>query len=103
MDKIFNALAAPSRRKILDIVKNHAGINVNELTEHFEFSRYAVMKHLKILEEAELILSRRSSRYKTLYINAVPIQTIYDRWISKYSALWTKNLAELKYQLEEEN
>jgi len=102
LDNIFNSLAAPSRRKILDIVKNNPGIYVNKLTEHFEFSRYAVMKHLKILEEAELILSKRSSRYKTLYINAVPIQTIYDRWISKYSALWTKNLSELKYNLEEE-
>jgi len=103
LDKIFYSLAAPSRRKILDIVKNNPGIHINKLTEHFEFSRYAVMKHLKILEDAELILSKRSSRYKTLYINAVPIQTIYDRWISKYSALWTKNLSELKYQLEEEN
>ena len=103
MDKIFNSLAAPSRRNILDIVKNNPGIHVNKLTEHFDFSRYAVMKHLKILEEAELILSKRSSRYKTLYINAIPIQTIYDRWISKYSALWTKNLSALKYQLEEEN
>lgn len=103
LDLIFNSLAAPSRRKILDIVKNNPGIHVNKLTEHFDFSRYAVMKHLKILEEAELILSKRSSRYKTLYINAVPIQIIYDRWISKYSALWTKNLLELKYQLEEEN
>jgi len=103
VDKIFNSLAAPSRRKILDIVKNNPGIHVNKLTEYFEFSRYAVMKHLKILEEAELILSKRSSRYKVLFINAIPIQTIYDRWISKYSALWTKNLSALKYQLEEEN
>ena len=103
MDKIFSALAAPSRRKILDIVKNNPGIYVNKLTEHFDFSRYAVMKHLKILEEVELIVSKRSSRYKVLYINAVPIQTIYDRWISKYSARWTKNLSALKYQLEEEN
>lgn len=87
----------------MDIVKNNPGIHINKLTEHFDFSRYAVMKHLKILEEAELILSKRSSRYKTLYINAIPIQTIYDRWISKYSALWTTNLSELKYQLEEEN
>ena len=87
----------------MDIVKNNPGIYVNKLTEHFDFSRYAVMKHLKILEEAELIVSKRSSRYKVLYINAIPIQTIYDRWISKYSALWTKSLSSLKYRLEEEN
>ena len=103
MDRVFNALAAPSRRKILDIVKNNPGINVNQLTEHFDFSRYAVMKHLKILKEAELIVAKRSTRYKVLYINAMPIQTIYDRWISKYSALWAENLSQLKYQLEKEN
>ena len=103
MDKVFNALAASSRRKILDIVKNNPGINVNKLTEYFEFSRYAVMKHLRILEDAELIVSKRSSRIKALYVNAIPIQTIYDRWISQFSALWATKLSHLKYQLEKEN
>lgn len=102
MDKTFKALSDKSRRQILDLVKNKPGINVNELTEFFEFSRFAVMKHLKILEEAELIVARKSGKNKLLYINAMPIQFIYDRWISKFSRFWSSGLSQLKYQLESE-
>ena len=102
MDKIFKILADKSRRQILDLVKNKPGINVNELTECFEFSRFAVMKHLKLMEEAELIISRKSGKNKLLYINAMPIQYIYDRWISKFSQAWASELSELKYSLEME-
>jgi uncharacterized protein YndB with AHSA1/START domain/predicted transcriptional regulator len=100
MDKIFKALSDPSRREILDIVKNRPGITVNEITEHFNFTRFAVMKHLKILEETELIVPQKSGKFKKLYINVMPIQTIYDRWISKYSAIWAQNLSSLKLKLE---
>ena len=93
MDKIFKALSDPSRREILDIVKNRQGITVNEITEHFDFTRFAVMKHLKILEEAGLIVPRKEGKYKKLFINVMPIQTIYDRWISNYSELWAKKLS----------
>lgn len=103
MDKIFKALSDKNRRQILDLVKNKPGINVNELTEYFEFSRFAVMKHLKIMEDAELIISQKSGKNKLLYINAMPIQYIYDRWISKFSQVWASSLSELKYSLEEEN
>jgi uncharacterized protein YndB with AHSA1/START domain/DNA-binding transcriptional ArsR family regulator len=104
MEKIFRALADPNRLKILDIVKDNPGINVNEITKKFYFSRYAVMKHLKILENVELIVPKRSGKYKELYINVMPIQLIYDRWISKYSAIWAKKLTSLKHSLEmEEN
>ncbi|NIV11000.1 MAG: helix-turn-helix domain-containing protein, partial [Aliifodinibius sp.] len=103
MDKIFRALSDPSRRKILDIVKNNPGINVNDITEFFDFSRYAVMKHLKILEDTELIISQRSGKFKKLYINVMPIQLIYDRWISQYSEMWAKNLSSLKHSLEQED
>ena len=101
-DKTFKALADPSRRLILDIVKNKLGININEVSDNFEFSRFAVMKHIKILEEAELIVHKREGKFKKLYINVMPIQAIYDRWISKYSGLWAKGLTSLKYQLEKE-
>ncbi len=102
MEKIFKALADSSRREILDIVKNKPGITINEITEHFEFSRFAVMKHIKILEDADLIVPQKEGKFKKLYLNAVPIQMISDRWISQFSKLWAKNLTSLKYKLEEE-
>jgi len=101
MDRIFKALSDPSRREILDIVKNKTGITINEITEHFDFSRFAVMKHLKILEEVELIVPRRKGKFKKLYMNVMPIQLIYDRWISKYSAIWAQSLSSLKLKLEQ--
>lgn len=100
MNKIFKALSDPNRREILDIIKNSPGITVNEIAEHFDFTRFAVMKHLKILEEAELVVPRKSGKFKKLYINVMPIQTVYDRWISKYSAMWAQSLSSFKYKLE---
>ncbi len=100
MEKTFKALSDNSRREMLDIIKNKPGITVIELTGYFSFSRYGVMKHLKMLEEAELFTYVREGKYKKMYINVMPIQTIYDRWISKYSALWANNLSQLKYKLE---
>jgi len=102
MDLIFKAFADKSRRQILDLVKNKPGININELTEYFEFTRFAVMKHIKILEDANLIVSEKSGKNKLLYLNAMPIQYIYDRWISQFSKYWASNLSELKYSLENE-
>jgi uncharacterized protein YndB with AHSA1/START domain/DNA-binding transcriptional ArsR family regulator len=102
LDPLFRALADPSRRQVLDILKTRPGTTVGELTEQFDFSRFAVMKHLRILEETALVVHRREGRTKRLYLNAIPIQTIYDRWISRYSALWARQLTTLKYQLEAE-
>jgi uncharacterized protein YndB with AHSA1/START domain len=102
LDPLFRALADPSRRRVLDLLKARPGTTVGELTGQFEFSRFAVMKHLRILEETGLVVSRRDGRVKRLYLNAVPIQTIYDRWISRYSALWATQLTSLKYHLEAE-
>ena len=99
---MFKALADPSRRRILDIAKARPGITVSELADMFEFSRYAVMKHLRVLENAGLIVPRRVGRKKELHLNAIPIQTIYDRWTSQYSALWASSLTALKYRLEKE-
>lgn len=99
---IFRALADPSRRRILDLLKAHPGSSVGELATHFGFSRFAVMKHLRVLEEVGLVAPRREGKTKRLYLNVVPIQTIYDRWISQYSALWASQLTSLKYELERE-
>jgi DNA-binding transcriptional ArsR family regulator len=101
-DEVFKALSDPNRRRILDLVKARPGITVSELAESFDFTRYAVMKHLRVLENAELIVPRRSGRSKELFLNAIPIQTIYDRWISQFSAMWASSLTALKYRLEKE-
>jgi len=77
-------------------------MTVSDLTSHFPFTRYAVLKHLRVLEDAGLIVRRRNGKTKELYINAIPIQAVYDRWISHYSALWASRLTALKYELEKE-
>jgi uncharacterized protein YndB with AHSA1/START domain/DNA-binding transcriptional ArsR family regulator len=102
-DAVFRALADPSRRRMLDLLKARPGLTVGELAEGFSFSRFAVMKHLKILERVGLLVPRREGKTKRLYLNPVPIQTIYDRWLSKYSALWASQLTSLKYELEGED
>ena len=100
MDNVFKALAHAGRRRILDIVKDRPGASVNEVCEYFDISRIAVMKHLKILEEADLIISEKEGRTRRLYHNAVPIQMIYDRWTTEYSALWAERLSSIKYKVE---
>ena len=102
MDAVFRALAHPDRRRMLDMLKHRPGMNVNELTDEFDFTRYAVMKHLKVLEEANLVVSRREGTARLLYLNAIPIQMIHDRWISEFSSLWAPALTGLKYNLENE-
>lgn len=97
---VFKALAEESRRRILDIVKASEGISVGEVADHFEFSRFAVMKHLRILEEANLLKIHKEGRFRKIYLNAVPIQMIYDRWLSRYSRHWAEGLTRLKYNME---
>ena len=100
MDAVFRALGHPARRRILDIVKDRPGSSVQEVCEHFDTSRIAVMKHLRILAEADLLHSEKKGRTRRLYHNTVPIQMIYDRWTSEYSALWAKRMTEIKYRVE---
>lgn len=103
MDAIFEALASPVRRQVLDIVNGQPGCSVHDVCGFFEISRIAVMKHLKILESAGLIVSRKEGRTRQLYFNAVPIQIIHDRWTSEYSALWAGGLTRIKYRLESQS
>jgi DNA-binding transcriptional ArsR family regulator len=100
MNHLFEALAHPVRRKVLDVVKDRPGCSVNDVCDFFEISRIAVMKHLRVLERAELIVSRKQGRTRQLYFNAVPIQMIHDRWTTKYSALWAGGLTRIKYRIE---
>lgn len=99
-DLVFVALASRTRRQILDIVKNAPGCNVSAVCAHFAISRIAVMKHLTVLEDAQLIVSRKEGRQRLLFHNAVPIQQIYDRWTTAYSALWAGHMTALKYRVE---
>lgn len=101
MDIIFHALSDPKRRKMLDLLRETPGLTVSELDEHFDCSRFATMQHLGVLAKAELITSKKQGKYKHHYLNPVPLQYIYDRWLSEYSALWAQGLTRLKYTLEE--
>jgi predicted transcriptional regulator len=100
MDSVFLALACSTRRKILDIVKDKPGCGVKHVARFFAMSRIAVMKHLKILVRAGLLLSEKEGRNRKLYFNCIPIQMIYDRWTSEYSALWASRLTKVKYRVE---
>jgi len=100
MDSVFHALASAIRREILDIVKAEPGCSVVRVCRHFDVSRIAVMKHLKVLEEAGLVLSEKEGRVRHLYFNAAPIQMIYERWTTAYSAEWAGRLTEFKRAVE---
>ena len=100
MDAVFGALASEPRRRILDVLMKEPGCNVNRVCEFFDIGRVAVMKHLDVLEGANLVLSERSGRERLLYFNPVPIHMIYDRWTTEFSAYWAGRLARLKYRIE---
>ena len=96
MDAVFHALSNESRRRMLDIVKGEPGIGVGALASEFDVSRIAVMKHLAVLEGANLIVSEKDGRVRKLYINAVPIHMIHERWTNDYSAYWAGQLTRIK-------
>jgi DNA-binding transcriptional ArsR family regulator/uncharacterized protein YndB with AHSA1/START domain len=101
MDEVFRALHDPHRRLLLDRLFDHDGQTLLELSAIFpEMTRYGVMSHLRVLEEAGLIVTKKVGRHKHHYLNPVPIRLINDRWISKYTAPWIGALVDLKSQLE---
>src|SRR5579859_6686289 len=99
MDLVFKALADPHRRALLDALFKKDGEPLSALERGMPMTRFGVMKHLKLLEEAGLVLTRRRGRQKLHYLNAVPIRLIHDRWVSKYAAAWAGALRELKTSL----
>lgn len=101
MDDVFRALADPTRRLLLDALFQEDGQTLSALEERLPMTRFGVMKHLKVLEEAGLVVPRRRGREKLHFLNAVPIRLIHDRWVSKYAEPWTAALSELKDKLEE--
>ena len=100
LDRVFLALASRTRREILDIVAAHPGAAVGEVAAHFEMSRIAVQKHLAVLELAELLTSERQGRERRLWLNAVPLQLVHERWSEQYRSFWANRLTKLKYAAE---
>ena len=103
MDRVFKALADPSRRRLLDQLAGSNGQTLGQLCEQMEMTRQAVTKHLKVLEEAGLVVPFWQGREKLHYLNPAPIQEISERWIDKYQRGRVRILAELKAKLENES
>ena len=97
---MFKALADPTRRALLDELFRRDGQTLNALEEHFEMTRFGVMKHLKQLEDAGLVVTRRQGREKLHFLNPIPIRLVHDRWVSKYAEPWAAALTGLKHRLE---
>jgi uncharacterized protein YndB with AHSA1/START domain/DNA-binding transcriptional ArsR family regulator len=100
MDLVFRALADPTRRSLLDELLHNDGQTLSALEERFPMTRFGVMKHLKLLEEAGLVVTKRRGREKLHFLNPVPIRLVHDRWVSKYAEPWASSLSELKQRLE---
>ena len=101
MDKVFKALADPTRRDLLDQLFEQDGQSLSALQSRVDMTRFGVMKHLGVLEEAGLVTTRRRGREKLHYLNTVPIRLVHDRWVSKYAEPWAAALSQLKTDLED--
>src|SRR3954462_13840520 len=101
MDEVFKALADPSRRDLLDALYEEDSQTLSALQRRLpQMTRFGVMKHLRVLEEAGLLTTKRRGREKLHFLNAVPIRLIHDRWVSKYAEPWAATLSELKTRME---
>jgi uncharacterized protein YndB with AHSA1/START domain/DNA-binding transcriptional ArsR family regulator len=102
MDDVFKALADPTRRGVLDELYQRDGQTLSELEGRLPMTRFGVMKHLRVLEEAGLVVTQRRGREKLHFLNTVPIRLIHDRWVSKFAEPWAASLSGLKQRLEEQ-
>ncbi|HET8815089.1 MAG TPA: metalloregulator ArsR/SmtB family transcription factor [Solirubrobacterales bacterium] len=100
MDEVFKALADPTRRELLDRLFRRDGQSLSALEEGVPMSRFGVMKHLRVLEEAGLVTTQKRGREKLHFLNPVPIRLIHDRWVGKYAEPWASALSELKQEME---
>ncbi len=100
VDRVFRALADPTRRGLLDELFRQDGQSLSALEGRFDITRFGVMKHLRQLEEAGLVTTSRRGREKLHFLNPVPIRLIHDRWVSKYAEPWAAALSQLKHRLE---
>ncbi len=101
VEEVFRALADPTRRALLDELFERDGQTLSALTAHHDMTRIGVAKHLRLLEESGLVVSRRRGREKLHFLNVIPIRLIHDRWVSKYTEPWAAGLADLKRELEQ--
>ena len=101
VDAVFKALAHPTRRRLLDMLFRRDGQTLGQLERRLAMTRFGVMKHLRVLEEAGLVVTRRQGREKLHFLNPVPIRQVHDRWIDKYTERRVSALLDLKNQLEE--
>src|SRR4051794_32207665 len=102
MDEVFRALSDPTRRSLLDKLYEEDGQTLSALEERLPMTRFGVMKHLKVLEEARLVTTKKRGREKLHYLNPVPIRLVHDRWVSKYAEPWAAALTGLKREIEED-
>jgi DNA-binding transcriptional ArsR family regulator len=103
VDEVFKALADPTRRSLLDELFQQDGQTLTALEQRVSITRFGVMKHLKVLEQAGLVTTKRRGREKLHFLNPVPIRLVHDRWVSKYAEPWAAGLSGLKQQIEEES
>jgi uncharacterized protein YndB with AHSA1/START domain/DNA-binding transcriptional ArsR family regulator len=101
MDEVFKALADPTRRSLLDELFQEDGQTLSTLEARLPMTRYGVMKHLRVLEGANLVTTKRRGREKLHFLNPVPIRLVHDRWVSKYAEPWAATLSGLKHRLED--
>jgi|GEM_PF-1091691 len=100
LDAVFAALAVPARRRMMDLVQAAPGSTIASLASHFEMSAVGVLKHVRVLERAGLLLTHKHGRERLLYVNLVPIQMIHDRWTNAYASFWAEQVVDLKQRLE---
>ena len=100
---LFKALADPSRRKLLDLLHAHDGRTLNDLCEHLDMTRQGVTQHLDLLEAANLVATVRRGREKLHFLNPVPLQEMYERWIAKFEKPRLRALSDLKQRLEKDH
>jgi DNA-binding transcriptional ArsR family regulator len=103
MDEVFKALGDPTRRKLLDRLREEDGQTLAALERGLPMTRFGVMKHLRVLEDAHLVVTRRRGREKLHFLNPVPIRQVYERWVTKYTEPWAATLTGIKRELEEED
>ncbi len=101
MDDVFKALADPTRRGLLDALFEDDGQTLGALEGRIDMTRFGVMKHLRVLEEAGLVVTKKRGREKLHFLNPVPIRLVHDRWVSKYAEPWASSLVAMKKDLEE--
>src|SRR4051812_5875814 len=101
MDKVFKALADSTRRRLLDALFKQDGQTLRMLEQRLPMTRFGVMKHLRVLEDSRLVVTKRRGREKLHVLKPVPIRLVHDRWVSKYAEPWTAALTDLKHTLED--